>query len=215
MSTAASSSASSAFRLRQIHPAEHHRAVSFHRPRRGARRGRTRSGPDPRRIFVFQENGVFPWLTVDENIAFRTARGQEPRQTGSRITSTWLGCTGFERAYPRELSGGMRQRVEIARALAANPDIIYMDQPFGALDFITRLKMRSDLDPDLAGGEEDHPVRHARYRGGRPTVRSRPRYEQTARDGPADYRNRFAATRGTWIRPAICGSAIRFSESWE
>src|SRR5207253_10394123 len=56
-----------------------------------------------------------------------------------------VGLTKFEKLYPRELSGGMRQHVEIARALAANPDIIYMDEPFGALDFITRMKMRADL----------------------------------------------------------------------
>src|SRR5712692_5329763 len=102
--------------------------------------------PDPRRIFVFQENGVFPWLTVEENIGFGLL--QKSPAERRRLVAHYLamvGLGGFERAYPRELSGGMRQRVEIARALAANPDIIYMDEPFGALDFITRMKMRADL----------------------------------------------------------------------
>lgn len=108
--------------------------------------GQPVNGPDPRRIFVFQENGVFPWLTVQDNIGFGLL--QKPDRERARIVAHYIemvGLGGFERAYPRELSGGMKQRVEIARALAANPDIIYMDEPFGALDFITRLKMRSDL----------------------------------------------------------------------
>ena len=108
--------------------------------------GQPVSGPDPRRVFVFQENGVFPWLTVTENIGFGLS--QKPAQERAETVGRYIemvGLAGFENAYPRELSGGMRQRVEIARALAANPDIIYMDEPFGALDFITRIKMRSDL----------------------------------------------------------------------
>lgn len=108
--------------------------------------GQPVTGPDPRRIFVFQENGVFPWLTVQDNIGFGLLQKSEAerKQTVAHYTNM-VGLNGFERSYPRELSGGMCQRVEIARALAANPELIYMDEPFGALDFITRLKMRNDL----------------------------------------------------------------------
>lgn len=102
--------------------------------------------PDPRRIFVFQERGVFPWLTVEENVAFGLFRLAE-QERHDRVTRyvQLVGLAGFEKAYPRELSGGMKQRLEVARALAVNPDVLYLDEPFGALDSITRLQMRREL----------------------------------------------------------------------
>ncbi|HEX7155554.1 MAG TPA: ABC transporter ATP-binding protein [Thermoanaerobaculia bacterium] len=102
--------------------------------------------PDPRRIFVFQERGVFPWLTVEENIGFGLFRlTREERNARISHYIQMVGLLGFEKAYPRELSGGMKQRLEVARALAVNPDVLYLDEPFGALDSITRLQMRREL----------------------------------------------------------------------
>jgi len=108
--------------------------------------GQPVTGPDPRRIFVFQERGVFPWLTVEGNIGFGLYRlsAAEKRERIAHYVAL-VGLRGFERSYPRELSGGMKQRLEVARALAVNPDVLYLDEPFGALDSITRLQMRSEL----------------------------------------------------------------------
>ena len=108
--------------------------------------GKQVTGPDPKRIFVFQERGVFPWLTVSDNIGFGLAHLSKD-QRAARITEyvELVGLTGFENAYPQELSGGMKQRVEVARALAVDPDMLFLDEPFGALDSMTRLTMRSEL----------------------------------------------------------------------
>jgi len=108
--------------------------------------GESVHGPDRRRIFVFQESTAFPWLTVEGNIGFGLLN--RTRAERERIIDHYVemvGLTGFKKAFPRQLSGGMRQRVELARALAANPKVLYMDEPFGALDFFTRFKMRADL----------------------------------------------------------------------
>ena len=102
--------------------------------------------PDPRRIFVFQERGVFPWLTVEGNIGFglsRLPRAEREQRIAHYVKM--VGLQGFETSYPQDLSGGMKQRLEVARALAVNPDMLLLDEPFGALDSITRLVMRGEL----------------------------------------------------------------------
>jgi ABC-type nitrate/sulfonate/bicarbonate transport system ATPase subunit len=103
-------------------------------------------GPDPRRILVFQERGVFPWLTVEGNIGFglsRLSRAERDQRIAHYVQMMRL--QGFEHTYPSDLSGGMKQRLQVARALAVNPDILYLDEPFGALDSVTRHIMRGEL----------------------------------------------------------------------
>jgi NitT/TauT family transport system ATP-binding protein len=108
--------------------------------------GQRVSGPDPRRAFVFQEYGIFPWATVWDNVALGLrGRAKDEQHEIVRHYVDLVGLKGFEKEYPASLSGGMKQRVAVARALAVKPDVLYMDEPFGALDSLTRLQMRAQI----------------------------------------------------------------------
>ena len=106
------------------------------------------TGPAPDRGMVFQDYGLFPWLTVRQNIAFGPAsRGlpkAEVRDTVERFV-TMIGLTRFADAWPHQLSGGMKQRVAIARVLANDAEMVLMDEPFGALDAMTRERLQDEL----------------------------------------------------------------------
>lgn len=110
--------------------------------------GRPIEGASPDRGMVFQQPALFPWLTVQQNIAFALQKsGFSEVEKSERIQSYLqiIGMESFANAYPNQLSGGMAQRVAIARALAPNPQILLMDEPFGALDAQTRLFMQELL----------------------------------------------------------------------
>ena len=97
---------------------------------------------------VFQEANLFPWFPVIDNIALPLKLrgvGKKERRARAGELAELVGLTGFERSYPRELSGGMRQRAAIARALSTEPDLLLMDEPFGALDALTRERMNLEL----------------------------------------------------------------------
>lgn len=110
--------------------------------------GRPITGPGPDRAVVFQRDSVFPWLTVRQNLEYGPkVQGIPRRQWAQRIDEYLekVGLKDFANHYPKQLSGGMRKRVDIARAYANKPDILLMDEPFGSLDVMTKELMQKDL----------------------------------------------------------------------
>lgn len=110
--------------------------------------GREVSGPGADRGMVFQGYSLFPWLTVQKNIEFGLKMKKVPKAERAKIAQEYIqlvGLSGFENALPKQLSGGMKQRVAIARTLANQPEILLMDEPFGALDAQTRVVMQELL----------------------------------------------------------------------
>ena len=110
--------------------------------------GEAVEGPGTNRGMVFQEYGLFPWLTVQENVCFgleRQGMGRERCDNRCYEMLDLVGLDGFADAYPKELSGGMKQRVAVARALAVDPDILLMDEPFGSVDAQTRERLHAEL----------------------------------------------------------------------
>src|SRR5262245_10679444 len=111
-------------------------------------RGQPIEGPSPERGIVFQHFALYPWKTVRKNILYGLQKQNLSKAECREVAQHFInlvGLKGFEESYPSQLSGGMKQRVAIARTLALNPDILLMDEPFGALDAQTRALMQEEL----------------------------------------------------------------------
>ena len=114
--------------------------------------GKPITGPGSDRGMVFQDYALFPWMTVRQNIGFGPRQRRLPRREIDEIADEFVRLVGLERfadRYPSQLSGGMKQRVAIARVLANNANILLMDEPFGALDALTREQLQDELLADL------------------------------------------------------------------
>jgi NitT/TauT family transport system ATP-binding protein len=127
-----------------------HIAAGLEMPTGGSVRaeGRPISGPDPERTLMFQENALFPWLTLVQNVALALEFQKVEKKAAREQAVRWLAkvsLDGFEDYYPHQVSGGMRQRAALARAFISEPKALLLDEPFGALDALTRLTLQDAL----------------------------------------------------------------------
>ena len=186
--------------------------AGFERADRGSIRidGAPVNGPSRNGIMISQHGSVFPWLTVQDNVLFGlTGTSPGERMERAHRYIAMVGLEGFEKAYPHELSGGMLKRVEIARALVVKPEILYMDEPFSALDALMNLRMRTELLRIL--GEErhtvlliTHDVEEAVYMADRILVLSpRPTTIQATFDVRLPHPRRLASAEAQALREAI------------
>jgi NitT/TauT family transport system ATP-binding protein len=201
--------------------------AGFEQPTRGELRvgGEAITAPGWERAVVFQEYALFPWYTVLQNVRYGLRRKRVPEPEQGRLVDHYIGLVGlrgFESRYPGELSGGMRQRVSIARALAVNPSILLMDEPFASLDVQTREYMQDELLKIWQGEPKTvifvtHSIDEAIKLSDRIAIMA-PRPGRIAEiktvefDRPRDPTNpavvRLAADVKLWLRQQVLGSSV-------
>ncbi len=171
--------------------------------------GRLREGPNRKGVLITQQGSVFPWLTVRQNLLFGLDEQNPEREALAQQYAELVGLKGFENNYPHELSGGMLKRCEIARALVVKPEILYMDEPFSALDALMSLRMQNELLRILAKERHTvmlitHDVEEAIHLADRILVLSpRPARIQASFDVPFAHPRRVSSPEAQALRVAI------------
>jgi ABC-type nitrate/sulfonate/bicarbonate transport system ATPase subunit len=171
--------------------------------------GAPRTKPNSKGILISQQGSVFPWLTVQQNLMFGLNGHSVGNEALADEYADLVGLKGFEKNYPQELSGGMLKRAEIARALVVKPEILYMDEPFSALDALMSLRMRNELLRILAKERHTamlitHDVEEAIHLADRILVLSpRPTRVQAIFEVPFPHPRRLSSPQAQELRVAI------------